>query len=53
MKKYVVMGYNTYGVCEEIKIHDTKAEAERTLQMCEEGDDKHAPMEYFIEEIDT
>jgi hypothetical protein len=49
MKKFLVTRYHN-GTLIDSLVFDTKAEAELGLTQCEEGDDKHDPCEYVIEE---
>jgi|APGre2960657404_1045060.scaffolds.fasta_scaffold19699_6 hypothetical protein len=54
MKKYAVIGWfagdDQHGI---VSTHDTKAEAELALFKCQEGDDKHDPLVYTVEEMEV
>ena len=49
MKKFLVTRYHNGKLIDSL-VFDTKADAELALLQCEEGDDKHDPCEYVIEE---
>jgi hypothetical protein len=49
MTKFLVNRYHN-GALIDALVFDTKEEAELGLTRCEEGDDKHDPCEYEIEE---
>jgi len=51
MNKFLVTRYHN-GTLIDSLVFDTKAEAELALLQCEEGDDKHDPCEYEIEETE-
>lgn len=36
---------------EVVSTHDTREEAQAMLDKCREGDDKHDPCDYFIEQV--
>ena len=54
MKQYLVMANPRDSIAIEfISAHDTYEQAKAVRDVCIEGDDKHDPCEYFIEEKQT
>lgn len=54
VKKYLVMANPRDSIAIEfISAHDTYEQAKAVRDQCIEGDDKHDPCEYFIEEKQT
>jgi hypothetical protein len=51
MNQFLVTRYHN-GTLIDSLVFATKAEAELALLQCEEGDDKHDPCEYEIEETE-
>jgi hypothetical protein len=47
---FKLMGYDKDGIGHLIDTFENRADAEECLAQCAEGDDKHDPWEYFIEE---
>lgn len=47
---FKVIGYDSENVGHLIDTFENRQEAEECLTQCVEGDDKHDPWEYFIEE---
>jgi hypothetical protein len=51
VKKFKVVAIDSYGTEEVVAVCKTKQEAESLKFRCEEGDDKHDPCVYEIDEI--